>query len=227
MDTPNKHTTVARMDIPGSSSAVFHIVFYTVVVSFVAVAVSNLVDYEFVPLYAIILSVLWLLIVASVITLGIRDDRGLRLFIINRLGNFSAHQFVEIIPQHGDDPMVRFSFTLLGRDFNHVQIRRAKLASVEWRSGQATSLAGHDRDDWSVNVWYNRKGSKRWISASSSREEAGHGFGPDGPKHEAAALGASFVDFFRSAGIELHPTKNECEFTTRKQDDADTDAHSH
>ncbi len=62
-------------------------------------------------------------------------------------GTLSAHHFVEIIPQHGDDLIVRFRFTLLG-------------------------------------------------------------------------LGASLADFFRFVGIELHPTKNECEFTTRKQDDA-------
>ncbi len=221
MDTPNKHTTVARMDIPRSSSAAFHLVSYTVLVFFVAVAISNLVDYEFVPLYAIILSVFWLLIVATAITMGIGDSGGLRLFIMHRLGNFSADQFVEIIPQHGDDLMVRFGFKLLGRDFNQLQIRRAELASVKWNSGQATSLAGHDMNDWHVAVWYKCRGAKRWrASGLSYTEEAVCLVGPDGPKHEAAALGASLVDFFRSAGIELHPTKNECEFATRKQDDA-------
>ena len=80
-----------------------------------------------------------------------------------------------------------------------------------------------DMNDWDVHVWYDRKGSKRWTSASSFREEAGFVFETAGPKHEAAALEASLVDFFRSAGIELHPTKNECEFSTRKQDDADAE----
>ena len=121
MDTPNRHTTVARMDIPRSSSAVFDIVFSTVLVLFVAVAISNLVDYESVPLYAIILSVVWLLIVATGITFSIQDDRGLRPFIINRVADLSAHQFVEIIPQQGDDLMVRFGFTLLERDYTHLQ----------------------------------------------------------------------------------------------------------
>ena len=110
------------MDVPRSSGAVFFIVSSTFLGFFVAVAISNLVDYESVPLYAIILSVLWLLIVASGITVSILDDRGLRLFIMNRLADLSAHQFVEIIPQHDDDLTVRFGFTLLGRDFNHVQI---------------------------------------------------------------------------------------------------------
>ena len=119
--------------------------------------------------------------------------------------------------------MVRFRFTLLGCDFNHLQIRRAKLASLAWSSGQATSLAGHDMNDWQGNVWYNRKGSKRWTSVSGYREEALHFVGPSGPKHEAVALGASLVDFFRSVGIELHPMKNERELTTRKQDDADAE----
>ena len=212
MDTPNKHTTVARMDIPRSSGAVFFIVSSTFLGFFVAVALSNLVGYESVPLYAIVLSVLWLLMVASGLSVSILDDRGLRLFIINRLADLSAHQFVEIIPQHGDDLTVRFGFTLFGRDFNHLQIRRAKLASVEWSPGQATSLAGHDMNDWDVSVWYDCKGSKRWFSASDYREEAVHGVGPAGQKHEAAALGAALVDFFRSAGIELHPTKSECAF---------------
>ena len=223
MDTLNKHTTVARMDIPRSSNAVASIVFSTFLWFFVAVAISNLVDYESVPLYAIIFSVLWLLIVATGLIVSIRDDGGLRPFIMILLADLSAHQFVEIIPQDGDDLMVRCGFTLFGRDFNHFPIRRAELASVEWCSGQATSLAGRDMNDWDVHVWYDRKGSKRWTSASSFREEAVFVFETAGPKHEAAALGASLVDFFRSAGIELHPTKNECEFTTRKPDDADAE----
>ena len=79
-------------------------------------------------------------------------------------------------------------------------------------------------NDWQVNVWYNRKGSKRWTSVSAYREEDVHGVGPDGPKHEAVALGGSLVDSFRSVGIELHPMKNECEFTTRKQDDSNAES---
>ena len=209
MDTPNKHTTVARMDLPRSEGAVFEIVFSTVLVVFVAVAISNLVDYEWVPLYAIIFSVVWLLIVASGITSLIHDEGGFRLFIINRLAALSAHHFVEVIPQHGADLMVCFRFTLLGRHFNNLQIRRAELASVHWRSGQATSLAGHDMNDWQVMVLHDCK-TKKWTSVSD--HQALHLVGPSGPKHEAAALGASLVGFFRSAGIELHPTKSECAF---------------
>ena len=222
MDTPNKHTTVARMDIPRSESAVFDIVFPTVVVFFVAVAISNLVDYESVPLYSIIFSVLWLLIVATIIKVRILDERGVHQFIKNRLADLSAHRFVELIPQHGDDLMVRFGFTLLGREFNHLQIPRATLASVRWSSGQATQLSGHDMNDWSVVVCYNRKGSGKTI-VSDHREDV-EVVGPDGPKREAAALGASLVDFFRSAGIELHPMKNECGFSTRQQDDANAES---
>ena len=121
--------------------------------------------------------------------------------------------------------MVRCGHTLLGHDFNHIPIRRAELTSVEWRSGQATSLAGgHDMNDWAVFVWYDREGAQRWTSASSFREEAGVVFELDGPKHEAAALAGSLVDFFRSEGIELHPVKDKCEFTTRKEDDTDAES---
>jgi len=89
------------------------------------------------------------------------DERGLHQFIKDHLASLSTHRFVEFIPQHGDDLTVRFGFTLLGRDFEHLQIRRATLASVQWGSGQATSLAGHDMNDWSVVVCYNHKGSKK------------------------------------------------------------------
>ena len=79
---------------------------------------------------------------------------------------------------------------------------------------------------------YHRKGPIRRTSLSVYREPSGlvyleqdvHLLGPDGPKREAAALGQSLVDFFRSVGIELHPTKNECEFTTRRQDDANAES---
>ena len=121
-----------------------------------------------------------------------------------------------------DDLTVRFGFTLLGRDFDRLQIRRATLTSVQWSSGQATSLAGHDMNDWSVAVCYDRKGAKGTIV--SDYHEDVEVVGPDGPKHEAAALGASLADFFRSAGIELHPMKNKCGFTTRKQNDASVES---
>ena len=213
--TVSKHTTVTRMDVPPSGGAVLVVVFWTALLFFVAVAISNLVDYASVPLFAIVLSVLFLLIVTISITVSIRDEHGLRLFMVNRMASIAAHHFVETTSLHGDD-MVRFRFTLLGINFNQLEIRRAKLASVVWSSGQATSMAGHDMNDWNVVVWFNRKGSKRWISASEYREEDLHVVGPSGPKQEAAALGGSLVDFFRSAGIELHPTKNDCEFATRK-----------
>ena len=219
---PNRDPTVARMDIPRSEGAVFEIVCCTVVVVFVAVAISNLVDYAWVPLYAIILSVVWLLWVATFsivcFTSDIRWAGGLRPFIINRLAMLSAHHFVEIIPQHGDDLIVRFRFTLLGHHFINLQIHRTELASVTWRSGQATSLAGQDMNDWQVHVSYDRKAKKR---TSLSDYQPLHIVGPPGPKHEAAALGGSLVDFFRSAGIELHPMKNERGFATQKQDHAD------
>ncbi len=155
--------------------------------------------------------------------MGILEERGLRRFIINRLANLSAHHFVEIIPQQGDDLMVRFRFTLFGCNFNRLQIRRAKLASVAWSSGQATLLAGHDMKDWQVKLWYDRKGSKRRTD-SGYREEESHVIGPGSPKQEAVALGKSLVDFFRSVGIDLHPMKNEYEFTTRKQDDTNAES---
>ncbi len=213
------------MDIPRSSGAVFFIVSSTFLGFFVAVAISNLVDHEFVPLYAIILSVVWLLWVATfsivVFTFDIREAGGLRLFIINFLAMLSAHHFVEIIPQHGDDLIVRFRFTLLGHHFINLQIHRTELASVTWCSGQATSLAGQDMNDWQVHVSYDRKAKKR---TSLSDYQPLHIVGPPGPKHEAAALGGSLVDFFRSAGIELHPMKKKCGFTTRQQDDANAES---
>ncbi len=209
------------MDLPRSEGAVFEIVYSTVLVAFVAVAISNLVDYKWVPLYAIILSVIWLLIVGTGLTVHIREAGGFRLFIINRLAAISAHHFVEIVPQQGDDPMARFRFTLLGCHFNNLQIPRAKLASVSWCSGQATALAGHDMSDWQVHVLYDCR-AKKWTSVSN--DQAIHIVGPSGPKDEAAALGGSLIDFFRSVGIELHPTEHECEFTTRKPDHADAES---
>ena len=219
MDTPSKHTTVARMDIPRSGGAVPVSIFSAFMAFFVAVAIFNLVHYELVSLFAIILSALWLLLVVFWIITFILEEGGLRLFVMNLLAKFSAHQFVEIVPQQGDDPIVRFRFTLLGCTFNHLQIRPAELAFVRWSAGQATGLTGRDMDDWHVTLWYNRKRYKRGDD-TDTREKLLHFIGPEGPKCEADALGGSLVDFFRSVGLELHPTKNECEFAAQEQDEA-------
>ncbi len=223
MDTQKQ--AISRMDIPRNrrsfiTGVVISVFYFVIVVNIVDIAISNLTDYKIVSIITIIWSLFLLLTIAGYIIHCIFKEHGIRLYILNRLSKFSSRQFVEIIPQHSNDLIIRFGFTLLGHDFTHIQILNTDIVSISWSSAQAKlyKLAGNYMEDWQVNLRYQQKGSKRQVDTGLSKEEL-YAVNPLARKNETIALGESLIEYFRSSGIELHPTMNEFEFTTQKQDD--------
>ena len=217
-----KRPVIARMDIPPPGGATFLLAFLALVIFLVGGASLSLINYEFYPLYVSILSFLVLLAFAVSLPLTIYDQGGLRRFVWNGLAMFSFHHFVEV-RERDDGLTVRFGFTLLMCRFNLFQIPSTAIVSVEWTPGQATSMTGRDMNDWSVYFWFYPKRFRRWSMVEVLEKEL-HIVGSERAKPEIVAFGHSFIAFLRSAGIELHPTTNECEFTTDKSESTNTES---
>lgn len=212
--TPQQSEPATRMELPRPDGAIFIAIFSTIIAFFVAVAFYNLAHYRVFPVYAIVLSIIWLLIVTASVYCGITEEHGVRNFVCNRMAPFSRHHFVEALQRAGAGQVVRFCFTFFNRRFTLLEIPSSKIASIKWSAGQATSLAGRDMEDWHVVVWYHRNGSKRWTTADDYREEALHIVGPSGPKTKTARTGQALVAFLESRGVIFVPASNKCEFTT-------------
>ena len=192
------------MELPRRERSAPVDIFSAFVVLFVGVAIFNLINYESTPLYAIILSIVWLLIVGIGSGFSIEDNGGFGFAILEFLSGFSSRQFIEVIHIKYGNPLVSFRFELLFRSLTRLKLRSEVISSIEWSSGQATSLAGQDMNDWNVVLWYDR-GSRKHRSGAPKREL--FIVGPSGPKDDAVALGESLVQFLRSNGIDLLATE--------------------
>lgn len=221
MDRPPQYSIVARMSVPATGNAIFDSIYTAILAFFVAVALFDLANYQVMPLYVTILSLLWLLIVTGGLTFSILDEGGIRRFLLNRLAAYSEDHFVEVIRGDDSDLIVQFGFTVRQRPFIQSQVAGAAITSVTWRTGQATAMVGRDMNDWHVALGYHCKGSKRWTEIGY-REEDLRIVGPMGAVTETAAFGESLVAFLCAAGIELHATEDDCEFSVRQQGTTNT-----
>lgn len=221
MDSNQHSELTTRLELPRPEGDVSGVLSSTIIVSFAAIAFYNLANYQILPLYAIIFSVIWLLLVAAGLAFILSDfyEHGFRRFALDRLAPFSPHHFVEAPIPIDDDPIVRFGFSLLKWQFTQLQISKSDIASIEWSTGQATSWAGREMDDWHVCVWYHQKRARR-RSETGYREEALHLVGRPGPRYQAEATGNSLVAFFESAGIVFDASSNECEFIAQHSQSA-------
>jgi len=156
-------------------------------------------------------SVLWLLGEAFLIVMGIQEDGGLRRHLVNRLGVLTSSQpIVRVTP--GPDARITFGYRLCGR-FRHARtIPVSKLTSIDWNTGQATSLAGRDMNDWHIAVWYH---PPRLHAKTPTRDRSNgevYLVGPIGPRAEIEPLARDLVSFLQDVGVPLVPGRNSCEF---------------
>jgi hypothetical protein len=190
------------MPIPKSrADVIFRFLLIAVVVSFTLLAVVNLCGGV-----GLIASFIWLTLVTSTIWSASRREGGLRKFLISQIGDVFGRHFVEwdsIDAQRSD---IHFGFELFGHRFLQKSILLDKIQSVEWSTGQATSMAGRDMNDWTVWVWFDRDDPVRAEAQRKCRlkpDQDLYGVGPADGKERTEALGLSFISFLRSAGLDL------------------------
>jgi hypothetical protein len=169
-----------------------------VVAVFCVLAVVNLARGD-----AVLPSVVWLALVALALRASFREAGGARSYAANVLGEVLGRQFAEVSVTGEPPGELRLGYELRGRRTIRRTIRLRAIRSVEWSTGQATAMAGRDRDDWFVALWHDRPADaepERWESRPG---QAICVVDPHGRREDTEALGLALVALLREAGIPL------------------------
>jgi hypothetical protein len=154
-------------------------------------------------------SISWL----SFFTMGLRAEiqrqGSFKKLALRAFGHWFGRLFVRATAS-GNPPSIQFGFQLLGRTLIERTIPTADIETVEWSSGQATSLAGRDMDDWSIVLWYDhhnpeKPGEHLWRQKPRQDLEI---VGPSRAKSVTQEFGLQFVKFLRASGANLLDTDN-------------------
>ena len=190
-----------EMTIPKSrSDTVWQAIFTFIVVFFSILGIVNLTNRV-----AVIPSVIWIVIVTSVIWRGCREAGSIRRYLADRIAIFGGRAFVLYPSEQGDASRIRFGYELIGRRVFQCDIRVDRIESVVWNPGQATDMAGHDMNDWHVVLWFDHcdpEKSKKHHMLHKPDQEL-HIVGPSRGKKQTSALGHELVSFLRKAGADL------------------------
>jgi hypothetical protein len=182
-----------EMPIPKSlAEVIFQFVGTFVVISFALIAVINLCLWS-----AVIPSLIWLFIVVAMIRSSSQRDGGLRPFLINAIGELFGKKFVEWNPNDPQPRCIRFGVQFFSGRFIQKSFQLNKIESVSWHTGQASSMAGREVNDWKVWIYLD--------SGIQKPDHIYHGVGPAWRKSRSEALGLSLVSFLRNAGVNLVP----------------------
>ena len=126
-------------------------------------------------------------------------------YLINRLGDLFGQSFVESESSVGQRGDIRFGFEFLGHRFTQRSVGIANIESVEWETGQGTAMAGRDKNDWHVCLWFDHNDPQMSEKQRKYRkpDQDIYIVGPSTRRDRTEALGLAFVDFLRAAGAEL------------------------
>ncbi|MFN0125626.1 MAG: hypothetical protein ACKV19_02940 [Verrucomicrobiales bacterium] len=163
---------------------------------------------------AVVPSVLWLAIVASIVWNGCREAGGISRYLTDLLADFAGRHFVIHSVDLHPPSRIRFGYELLGRRFYQLEVDIARIESVEWSPGQATSLAGRDMQDWSVVLWFDHGDPEKSKKDRTVRKpnRSLHVVGPARPQEVTAAFAMEFVHFLQNAGARLTQSPSENAF---------------
>ena len=204
---------IAELRVPYRSSAIAASIGYLFVLTLVSVAVSNLAFIRHIPVLTTLASIVWLLLVSWFVLNRVRDEGGVRQFVINRMGLYSRNQFVRA--QTTDNGVsISIGYVLLARSLNYLTIDATSISSVDWNGGQATSMAGRDMKDWQVALWYYHPQGKKRQLFPGEREEEICLIGQSGPREQVAVFGKQLVEFLTHIGVDFTPGRDDCEFNT-------------
>jgi hypothetical protein len=200
-----------ELRVPKPLGMVIGVVILTVFLTFfVLLAIYNLFN-----LAAIVPSILWLLLVGASVFSFCREN-GMRQAAIEIQGAFALKEFIWMVDGENNSQKILLGYKFWGRRFVHREIGVPKIESVSWSTGQASSLAGRDVNDWHVAIWFDYDDSERSQRRRKSKHrKPGHDIcivGPSGRKEDTAAFGLRLVNFLREGGAQLLPGENETSF---------------
>jgi hypothetical protein len=203
----------AELPVPTRRDAFAATLGYLFVLIFVLVATGNMFYLRHIPILATLASVAWLFFVFMVVVTNVREEGGVRQYVINRMGIYAGHQFVRAEPNE-DAISISIGYLLFGQTLNYLRIPACAITSIQWSSGQGTAMAGRDMNDWSVAIWYHHPNGPRRKPFPGVRDEENFLIGPSGPKEEVEAFGKQLVAFLTRIGVELTVGRDDREFNT-------------
>ena len=179
---------------------------------FAALSVINISRWE-----GLIGSSLYLLLMAVLIH-GLCREAGVARFLIDLVGAFAPRHLMWFVLDAGCSGEVCFGYSAFGRLFCFLALPVDRIESVEWTTGQATSIAGRDMNDWHVIVWYDHRDparSERQRLYPKPDQEL-YIVGPSRRKDLTTNFGLSVVALLRQAGASLEQSDDECLFVRQK-----------
>ena len=146
IDWNSKEDNLAHLALPASRGAVGFLLSWFIVASLVYLATQNLIHSYEIPVISSVASAAWLVIVFFVIQGLLKGERGVRQFLIDRLGKFSSKQSIDAKQLNSDLFVISFGYKLFGRRLHYLRIDSSSIESVSWGSGQGRKcVARHER----------------------------------------------------------------------------------
>jgi hypothetical protein len=168
---------------------------------FLTLAVRNIRHGE-----AVLPSLLWILLLALAAGTAIRKS-GVRGFLVGIVSAFSGTQVLQVRPSADEPASLGIGFRLCRHTVIERQIPIRDIASIHWSTGQASDLARHDVNDWTVRVWYwHRDHEREFTEQKRGLRRAGQAvliIGPPRVRHVTEALGQEVSNFLSDAAIPV------------------------
>ena len=185
------------------------------VLGFVALAIFNLTNFSTLTTFGVFAAIAWLALVAAVIWMFIHVD-GVRKFRVDFLGHYSRQHFVEAAQHQDGSTTICLGYHLFKRNWYYWNVKTSFIVSVNWSAGQATGMTGRDMKDWSVWMWYRDPDKPERSTEFSPRANYDlYLVGPTRARDQTEQLGHQFVEFLRSAGLDMVATEKDTKFNVR------------
>lgn len=214
MSDNSSNSIVAEMELP-SVGGRGTTVWYAFIGGFVTTAIWHLLNCRSAEWMTIVASCLWLILVFAAFLNECHEDGGLSQYLINRLGEFGAARFLTVERTENGEPEACFGYCLHRKRYYFLKVPLSEIVSLNWNTGQATSLAGRDTNDWHTCLWHltNRDTmvSKMTVRDRGRREDV-YIFGPWGTKETVGPFAHRTVKFLSDFGAVLQATAKEHEF---------------
>ncbi len=166
-------------------------------------AVANLTIFEKAGGISKIASLLWIGMTLFVVTAGIQEAGGFANWVNGQISLFAKRHWVRIVRKVSEPATIAIGFSIGRQDFEWFRIEVSKLTKIQWSSGQASAMLGHDANDWHVAMWYR---TNAHAERSGDSDEESHDLvliGPQRSKAETAELGERFARFLADAEIPM------------------------
>lgn len=167
--------------------------------------IANLTIFERTGGVSKLARIMWIGMVLFMVVAGIRDAGGLTGWVSGQVSLFAQRNWVRIVRMDSEPASISIGCSLGRLDFEWFRIEISIVTKLNWNSGQASAMLGHDANDWHMALWYRKNVHAQASRVMDEDSEELVLIGPQGSKAETAELGDRFARFLVDAGIAMFP----------------------